>query len=180
LAKPKRKHPVFRIVEPTLQSKHFVDSIVEALGGGNYEPLEMLSPSKAHVFLLHGEKGWGLYVEPYGEREPGGIWRQRYGFVQLHPESPRLHAEFVGRHWDPWTEAAQTGDTSITDRPRKQLYALRDERNRLLAQDDEVRIDWLFGTRAPESVAGIATAEIFAVAEKHCLADRFALPAPPL
>jgi hypothetical protein len=180
LAKPKRKHPVFRIVEPSLQQQHFVDTIRSALGGLRYQPLELLSASRAHVFLLHGERGWGLFVEPVGEREQGGIWRQRYGFLQIEPASPRLHAEFLSRSWDPWTEAQETGDESLTAGPRKQLYAARNERNRVLAQDDEVTVDWLAGAQQPGCVAGIAVADIAGLVEKHRLRDLFELPSPPL
>ncbi len=180
MAKPKRKHPTFRIVEPTLQQQHFTESIRRVLDGLLYQPLELLPKSRAHVFLLRGNTGWGLLVEPVGERETGGIWRQRYGFLQFQPASPRLHAEFLSGRWDPWTEAAETGDQSLTAGPRKKLYLARDERNRLLAQDDEVTIDWLTGAAQPACVAGIPTPEIVAVAEKHRLGDLFELPAPPL
>jgi hypothetical protein len=180
LAKPKRKHPTFRIVEPTLQHQHFIEAIRNAIGGLSYQPLELLTPSKAHVFLLHGKRGWGLFVEPVGERQEGGIWRQRYGFLQFAPASPRLHAEFTARSWDPWTEAAETGDESLTAGPRKKLYARRDERNRLLAQDDKVVVDWLPGALQPASVAGIGLPEVAALVDKHGLHDLFELPAPPL
>ena len=63
--------------------------------------------------------------------------------------------------------AADTGDDSVLMPRRKDMYALRDERNRELGKRDDVRLNELAEGEVPALLVGLSPPKVRALAAEH-------------
>lgn len=162
MAKPRRKHPGWNIIEESPQGGQFIALCHSILGDGpiRYRPLERLKDG-SHVFQLSGPRTMGVLVEGK-ERALGSEWRTQWGFLVDVPGSPTtFQIDLVTFRWDPWLHAKRTGDATVRDstptKRRRVTDALRATGG---SRQDRMIVRILPWDRPPRTVAGVIRSTI--------------------
>jgi hypothetical protein len=144
-----------------------VRRLVEIIGRFEYEAVERRG--RVTLFRLAGPTGVGIMAdssEPDPDR-PGVYAATVSAWVRRTASDGSwiLDGRFLG--WDPWADAAATGDRSLVDGPRGRMYRVRDERTAEIAREDSLVVSEVGPGELPALMAGMVPLDVLEAALLH-------------